>query len=250
MWQANSPWISLTSHTHTHTHTHRQTHTHTVAHTTIQKNDWTYLPWVLCGSGDAWSDMDKQSEEVTEKDRHSVNRQMRGWELLDVWELPHVHRSHRVRLGGSYLWCERRVRAGWEGCSARGYTPLSRIQISARTGPVRRKRKDKVICNPSFIFTHQSCLPVFLYLAVSGSDHVDVVANQLEREASVHESKATLHRDSETDHLTQTKKESIGNNCKWKQFWVADCLYSLYRSLPRTIHSQLHSAACSPSNVL
>ncbi len=33
------------------------------------------------------------------------------------------------------------------------------------------------------------------YLAVSGRDHVYIVANELESEASVHQSKATLQRD-------------------------------------------------------
>ena len=65
-----------------------------------------------------------------------------------------------------------------------------------------KEKINKVIFNPSFIFTYQSRLPVFLHLAVSGSDHVDVVANQLEREASVHESKATLQRDRQR-HQTQ-----------------------------------------------
>lgn len=69
-----------------------------------------------------------------------------------------------------------------------------------------KEKINKVICNPSFVFTHQSRLPVFLYLAVSGSDHVDVVANQLEREASVHESKATLQRQTEISDPTSAKK--------------------------------------------
>lgn len=45
---------------------------------------------------------------------------------------------------------------------------------------------------------------VLFYLAVSSSDHVYVVANHFEREASVHQSNATLQR--ETDHLTQMQK--------------------------------------------
>lgn len=40
---------------------------------------------------------------------------------------------------------------------------------------------------------------VFFYLAVSSSDHVYVVANQLECEASVHESKAALQRERQTE---------------------------------------------------
>lgn len=45
-------WISLLLR-----HRHRHTHTRM-----LQRNEWTYLPWVLCGSGDAWSDRDKQSK--------------------------------------------------------------------------------------------------------------------------------------------------------------------------------------------
>lgn len=98
------------------------------------------------------------------------------------------------------------------------------------------------ICFNLYIFSNlYRFLVCFFYLAVSSSDHVYVVANQLECEASVHESKATLQRDRdrrsdptsasksvrERDHLTQMEA-SIGNNCEKKQFFFVDCLHSLY----------------------
>lgn len=51
------------------------------------------------------------------------------------------------------------------------------------------------------MFCVQRTVPA--YLAVCGGDHVDVVADQLEREAPVHEGEASLQR-SQTETEMQT----------------------------------------------
>ena len=78
------------------------------------------------------------------------------------------------------------------------------------------------LLDPDSLNTH-----VLFYLAVSSSDHVHVVADQFESEASVHQSEATLQREtdvskSQTEDLAQMEK-SIGNNSKWKQFSFLEC---------------------------
>lgn len=175
---------------------HHTTVARTLRREHTEKNEWTYLPWVLCGSGDEWSDMDKKSEKMTgwerERERQSVNRQMRV-RATDVW-VTTLTRCQWVTGydSGSYLQCERRVAAGSEECSVRGYTRLSRIQISAHTTPTRHTKKGIIELNMHLV-AHLYCfLECCFYLAVSGSDHVDIVAYEFECEASVHESKATL----------------------------------------------------------
>lgn len=78
------------------------------------------------------------------------------WVLLDVWVITSTLESLRDSVEyGSYLWCEQTVRAGWEECSVRGYTPLSRIQISAHTKPIKHT-------NMKLLYS-ASCLCVRLY---------------------------------------------------------------------------------------
>lgn len=109
--------------------------------------------------------------------------------------------------------------AGSKGCSARGCTPLLRIQISAHT------RSD--VCNRSPTLLVQPSVSVLLFssndssnsnLAVCCSDHVYVVANYLEGEASVQQGKTTLQGDGAEGSFNTDP--GINGKQSWREIFV------------------------------
>lgn len=116
---------------------------HTVTHTT---KEWVHI--FTMGALWLWGCMVWHEQTV----KCMIKRERLGdrvltdkweWELLDVWviTLTLVSLRNSIEYGLSYyLRCEQTVRAGWEECSVHGYTPLSGIQISAHTRPIKHRK--------------------------------------------------------------------------------------------------------------
>lgn len=152
----------------------------------------------------------------------------------------------------SHLWFWLKVSADSEECNVRGYKPLSEIQTSAHTGPVDHRRTNWwhhsleqawahynsfcCLClppiKPGFIqpfrwFSKQRKSLLFFYLAVSSCDHVDVVTDQFEGEASIHQGEAALWRkrtewlrDVHWCSLTSTDITLVDVDLSWFRYWL------------------------------